>query len=171
DQHETLLALQGRSADCLFSLAGRIKSKDPQSEQYIALLTRAKDTYAAIHKNKLCPPGFKAQALYKMAKCYEMLGRQDHNASDNLVKAERVLRECFFEHYEKWQKGENSNPYYFCRSGYDLARLQLHSETPDINSALKTYRILSHTKLPGTQNATQLADQLLEVLSKDNTYE
>lgn len=160
-------ALTGRIGDCNFSLAIKISDVEDKQDDFAKLLNKAADAYSQISKTETNSAFVKEQALYKLAKCHETAGlkgsREPQNAE--LAKALECYWELFFSHNDKRKQGIQTNPYYFCRTGYDLARLQLMFSEPDMRLAINTYKILADSKLPGTKEAGILAKQLTEVLN------
>ncbi|MCM8531762.1 MAG: tetratricopeptide repeat protein [Lentisphaeraceae bacterium] len=159
----------GRVGDCYFSLAKRLANTEENRGDFTLLMNMAIEKYKQINLKKNLPLTLREQALYKLAKCHETIGlsgpREPQNAE--LAKALEYYWELFFNHKDAMKKGLKSDPYYFCRTGYDLARLQLMFKDADVRSAVNTYKILAETKLPGTKEAGILARQLTKVLKSE----
>ena len=160
-------AIRGRIGDCRFSQATKLS--DDSETDFEEFMSEAKEAFTDIYKMTAGNIFSKEQALYKLAKCHEFTGLQKDSeaksGNSEIAKALEYYWELFFNHNDRLKKGIRTNPYYFCRTGYDLARLQLMFDEPDIRSAVNTYSILAKSKLPGTSDAAILARQLNRVLS------
>ena len=166
---ETKLCLTGRIGDCYFSMAKKVADDEEQKSEFSLLIHTAIESYSTIHKSPKTNPFIQEQALYKLAKCYETSGLNGERTAQNgdLAKALEHYRELFFGYQEKVKQNQPTNSYYFCRTGYDLARLQMMFSPPHIKSAINTYEILAKSGLPGTKEARLLAQQLRAVVENE----
>ena len=164
----TKSALKGRIADCFYTAATQISGQDELTENYQSKLKQAQTLYKEIHLDSNSSTFISEQALYKLAKCHETLGNLKDKSHQNkdLDDARRYYEKIFFGYQNDMEKGIKRNPYYFCRSGYDLARLHLNFEEQGILPAITTYKILSQSGLPGTLEAKHMAEFLSKVQKK-----
>jgi tetratricopeptide (TPR) repeat protein len=160
------LALKGRLGDCLFSSASKIKISEENKEEYLATLNKAKDCFNEVYKSKEAPRSMKEQALYKLAKCYEAIGliNEKNQRNSALAKAVTHLDKLFSDAQYALESGKKIDTYYFCRAGYDLARLYLTFKDPNYLSAISTYSILAKSGYPGTKDAKALAKEITAVM-------
>lgn len=161
-------AIRGRIADCYFSSAGQLRSRDEQKELYLSRINKAISIFKEIYADKNSSKSIREQALYKLAKCHETLGNSGEKSPTNkdLADAHRYYHELFFGYKDDIKRGLNRDPYFFCRAGYDLARLQLSYDEKDIQSAISTYEILSQSGYPGTKEAGVMVN-FLKGVQKD----
>lgn len=161
-------ALKGRIADCYYASASQISGQDEQLEQYKSKLQQALKSYKEISLDTNSSNFISEQALYKLAKCHEALGNLKEKSHQNkdLDDARRYYEKIFFGFQNDLEKGVKRDPYFFCRAGYDLARLHLNFEEQGILPAITTYKILSKSGIPGTLEAKYMAELLREIQRK-----
>ena len=152
------LAIKGRIADCIFSHAGKLSGQDDQTENFESNIKKALEIYKEIAYDKNASVSIREQALYKLAKCHETLGnlKDKTHTNKHLALAVDTFKELFFAYYNDLKSGKKRDPYYFCRTGYDLARLHLNFEEPAIIPAINTYKILFESRFPGTAQAGEM---------------
>lgn len=152
------LALRGRIADCIFSQSARLSGRDEKETEYIENILKALEIYKEITLDKNSGPAVREQALYKMAKCHETLGglKDKSHTNKHLALAVDSYKELFFSFHNDMKKGRQRDPYYFCRAGYDLARLHLNFEEAALMPAINTYKILWESGFPGTAHAKEM---------------
>lgn len=158
-------ALKGRVADSYFASASKISGKDELTEEYQEKIKKALLIYKDISSDSNSSKSIGEQALYKLAKCYESLGNLKEKTHQNkdLDDARRHLEKIFFDYKSDLEKGKKRDPYFFCRAGYDLARLHMNYEEKGILPAITTYKILAQSGLPGTFEAKYMAEFLSEI--------
>ena len=162
------LALKGRIADCIFSHSTSISGQDGQEKEYLLKLQEALTIYKEIVDDKNASPAIKEQALYKLAKCYETLGhlKEKNHINKELALAVDSYKELFFSFQNDMKNGKRRDHYYFCRAGYDLARLHLNFEEPALIPAINTYKILAKSGFPGTAHAREMLKFLKDAQKK-----
>ena len=152
------LAIKGRIADCIFSNSVHLSVEDGDQKKYESNILRVLAIYKEISEDKNVSPAIKEQSLYKMAKCYETLGslKDKTHTNKHLALAVDTYKELFFAYHNEMKKGKYGDPYYFCRAGYDLARLHLNFEEPALMPAINTYKILAESGFAGTKHAREM---------------
>ena len=161
-------ALKGRIADCYFTAAGLISGNDEKVEEYQEKLKKALTLYKEIAQDSNSTVSIQEQALYKLAKCHETLGnlKEKSQLNKDLDDARRYYEKIFFGFQNDLKQGKKRDPYYFCRAGYDLARMHLNYDEVGMLPAITTYTILGDSGFPGTLQAKHMSRFLKQAQRK-----